>query len=149
MSHSIKALATAFRRAMEVSGVKADIVFRNFPRGSCGDASLLLSEFLRSHGISEIEYVVGWASQDSGSRRSHAWLELEGLIVDITADQFSNRPAPPVFITRSRTWHAHFSEDDRHPASISAYDPATRGRLLALYADVMAHIPASLGGGAG
>jgi hypothetical protein len=148
MRPSIETLATAFRRAIEVSTVRADIVFRNFPRGSCGDASLSLSEFLRTHGFAEVDYVVGWA-RESGSRRSHAWLELDGTIVDITADQFIDRSAPSVFITTGRAWHARFSEEDRHPARISDYDPGTQGRLFGLYADVMAHVPSSLGGRAG
>jgi hypothetical protein len=146
MSRSIKGLATAFRRAIERSDVRSDIAFQKFPRGACGDASLLLSEFLRRRGFNEIDYVLGWARRGPLPHGSHAWLELEGTIVDITADQFRARPAPPVLITKNREWHAHFTEEDRHPARIDAYDPAARARLLMLYADVIEQLPKSLGG---
>ncbi|MBP0454054.1 hypothetical protein J5Y04_31605 [Kitasatospora sp. RG8] len=39
----------------------------------------------------------------------HALLEREGLIVDITADQFPDSPGSAVWVTRDRTWHARFA----------------------------------------
>jgi hypothetical protein len=151
MRPSIETLATVFRRAIEESDVSSDIGFKKFPRGACGDASLLLSEFLRRHGFQDIDYVSGWARKDSLPQGAHAWLELDGMIVDITADQFPARPAPPVLVTTDRGWHTHFldRDHDRHPARIDDYDPATGARLLALFAEVLQHVPESLRRGAG
>ena len=36
---------------------------------------------------------------------THAWLELDGLVIDITADQFDQEP---VVVTRRSTWHRGF-----------------------------------------
>jgi hypothetical protein len=35
---------------------------------------------------------------------THAWVERDGLIIDITADQFVD-VAEPVLLTTDRTWH--------------------------------------------
>lgn len=145
MTPSIEVLAVAFRRAIEVSEVRSDIAFSTFPRGGCGDASLLLSKFLRFHGFDHIDYVLGWA-RGGEPQGSHAWLEIDGTIVDIAADQFESRPAPPVLITTDRKWHAHFQEAERHSAKIDDYDPVTQGRLLTLYRLVLEHVPGELGG---
>src|SRR5690349_9290542 len=112
MSKALRLLATAFRQAIEVSDLRTDIAFREFPRGACGDASLLLSEFLRRHGFDDIDYVVGLV-RNGPEHQSHAWLEIGATIIDITADQFASRPGPPVLVTRERTWHAHFIEEER------------------------------------
>ena len=60
--------------------------FRKFPLGTCGAISDILAEHLYKQGIQEIEYVSGVSDQHR--QNSHAWLEIAGYIIDITADQF-------------------------------------------------------------
>ena len=139
-------MAVVFRRAIEASDLAHDIGFSQFPKGACGDAALLLARFLRAHGVDQIEYVLGWSLEGREARRSHAWLEIGGLTVDITADQFSSRPAPPVLVTFDRKWHLYFVEQERHTAELDAYDPVTRTRLLDLYRRVLRNIPTELRG---
>ena len=146
MHRSIEELALSFRRACERVQLEQHDPFSHFPRGACGDASLLLSKFLRKHGFEEITYVCGVASEEDDIR-SHAWLEIEGLLVDVTADQFPNHPGPPVLVTRDRSWHAHFRETDRFRADVDAYDAITRARFSSIYRDVVQHVPAELRGG--
>ena len=43
-------------------------------------------------------------------RTSDAWQEYDGLIVDITSDQFGRLP---VLLTRNRYWHNEFDDVDR------------------------------------
>jgi hypothetical protein len=142
-SQTLKTLAKVFRRAIEVSELKYE-GFRHFPRGSCGDASLLLSQFLQDHGFDQVEYVDGWAPEDGAPPHgSHGWLEVSGTIVDITGDQFETRPAPPVVVTTDRTWHSHFIEQKRCPARL---DAAPFGTLVVLYPRVLDRIPVARGG---
>ena len=90
-----------------------------FPKGSCGDASLLLGEFLYSHGEGDWIYV---AANRSGDGHTHAWIEKDGLLVDITADQFDDGQ-PPVLVTRDKSWHKQFDHDlIMQPARVTIYD---------------------------
>jgi hypothetical protein len=137
-------LATAFRQAMEHSDLKSEEGFRDFPRGASCDASLLLSEFLRRHGFAQIDYVEGCARSGPQPHGSHAWLEIGGTIVDITADQFPRRPAAPVIVTTDGSWHAHFTEENRSEARLDRLDPSTCSRLRRLYGLVAEALPAEL-----
>jgi hypothetical protein len=80
--------------------------FRGFPRGSCHPASLVLGRYLHLAFGVEPQVVraerifpepQGWAT--------HAWLETDGLVIDITADQFGQEP---VVVTRRSRWHQGF-----------------------------------------
>ncbi len=84
--------------------------FRKFPLGTCGAISDILAEYLYKQGIQEIEYVSGKHRQNS-----HAWLEIAGYIIDITADQFPDCNEP-VIVTDDHTWHHRFKESMRRPA---------------------------------
>jgi hypothetical protein len=53
-------------------------ITREFPNGCCYDTCLLLGRFLRENGVRKISCVV---------TNSHAWLLVQGFIVDITGDQ--------------------------------------------------------------
>ncbi len=100
----IRRLAREFRDAITRSPRDDLPTLCSFPRGSCGDASKLLGEYLHEQGQGVWDYVGG--ERDSNTH-SHAWLEKDGLIVDITADQFDDIDEP-VVVTRDRIWHQQF-----------------------------------------
>ncbi len=56
-----------------------------FPRGVCGTASDVLAEYLYDLGYSNIQYVYGMVGETDCS---HAWIEICGVAVDVTSDQF-------------------------------------------------------------
>lgn len=85
--------------------------FRQFPAGTCGDISDILAEYLYKKGFNDIEYVSGSAD----NHQSHAWLEVAGYIVDITADQFPDCD-DPVIVTNDYSWHQRFEESTRQAA---------------------------------
>lgn len=99
------------------------ITLHDFPEGSCGDTSLLLGEYLYRVGCGCFEYVTGFRNE-----QSHAWIEANGLIVDITSDQFPERDEK-VLVTTDKSWHNQFVEDDRNPARIEIYDTYTQRML--------------------
>lgn len=83
-------LATSFRLAVEMVVQTDDVPMhiQGFPRGCCGIISELMGDYLNTVGLGEFFYVCGM--KDGAS---HAWLEVDGLIVDITGDQFPDRPS--------------------------------------------------------
>ena len=82
----------------------ADLVqFPQFPRGACGDTCLLLARWLEQNGFGHWDIVSGWRNG-----WSHAWLQRDGLIIDVTADQFPDGQSP-VVITDDATWHNLFN----------------------------------------
>jgi hypothetical protein len=67
------------------------ITLQSFPHGACGDASLLLGEFLAAHGYTRCAYVSGALTHDRHFQ-SHAWLDVDGIIVD--RDYALDKPMP-------------------------------------------------------
>ena len=67
----------------------------------------------------------------------HAWLELDGVIIDITADGFDPNAAE-VIVEENSKWHEKFEILDEHPAGIHVYqeDHIIRN-LLAAYHEII------------
>lgn len=92
---------------------------KRFPNAACGDVTLLLGTALNDVVGIQFDYVAGRLGT-SIKTISHAWLEFENLIVDITADQFAEIDSP-VLITESGSWHKRFDGKPLHIANISVY----------------------------
>ena len=108
---AVRAAATSFRTALEQGGLRL-ISLAQFPHGSCGDTCELLGQFLFDSGLGQWIYCSG---QRDEPFQTHAWLERDGLILDITADQFGDIHEP-VLLTRDHGWHAKYSRiPDRWP----------------------------------
>ena len=94
----VRSLANDFRKAID-RALEADklhsTVIASFPSGCCGYTSDLLQRYLSDKGIAT-RYVSGtYRDFSTNDSQSHAWLELtDGTIVDITGDQFCNKPHP-------------------------------------------------------
>lgn len=92
---------------------------RDFPHGCCGAISELLGEHLNSLDIGEFYYICGDKDDDS-----HAWLEVYGLVVDITADQFEGRSA--VYVGVKDAWYAEWEKETGHLAMHEPSSPYYR-----------------------
>lgn len=92
-----------FRKALEASAADLGDAFALFPRGCCGNASILLANYLREQRLGLFELVSGCRDEVS-----HAWLEGGGMIVDVTIDQFHDAP-PGSFVLQNFEWHEQFS----------------------------------------
>lgn len=111
--------------------------FERFPRGACGDASELLGQYLSDCGLGDWTYVMAFASRPE--TMSHGWVEQDGVIADITADQFAmadgfGTPAP-VIVTRDRSWHdLHFrSQTKSRQAGLDWWSGPTHEEVAELY----------------
>lgn len=143
----IELLSAEFRRAIEkakASGEFKQAPFNNFPHACCGDASLLLAEYLLENDIDA--YCVGGTFYDRSPEGlwSHSWVVVNGLIVvDITADQFRAalpplRNSTAVYCGPEDAFHNLFKYDwGPMQERICHFDEPARSRLSELYSTIM------------
>lgn len=102
----IKADVNRFRACLDELHDTLEHTFLAFPKGCCGAASELLAAFLKDRGYGKCAYISGWSENcDEGS---HAWLELDGFIIDVTIDQFSHE-APKPMVSSDWSFHEKFN----------------------------------------
>ncbi len=124
--------ATAFRKALE-DIPERPLGLREFPNGSCGDTVILLGAYLIDQGYPAFDYILGERGDHmDGSWTSHAWLERDQVIVDITGDQFSDR-VEKVFVGQGSAWHILFSGEKQNVADFRNYDENTVASLGPFY----------------
>jgi hypothetical protein len=132
----LRALALELRHAI-IECPDVDLLsLERFPVGSCGDTSVLLGQYLHDNDQGVWTYVSAW---DGGS--SHAWIEKNGLRVDLTADQFDG-VHEPVIIASGGGWHDRFTVDAAasHGALIDVREDFARRDLLRAYQRLTAFI---------
>ena len=133
----IRDSAALFRQAIEqvnISEFSMSPWFKRFPRACCGDASNLLAKYLMvQHGI-ETTYVCGWHEG-----QSHAWLEYNSLIIDITADQFEE-VSENALVTTDKTFHSRFLNQRHSDSDFNNFNPASVVRFTAIYNNIIMKI---------
>src|SRR6185369_13279411 len=103
------------------------VTLQDFPHGACSDASLLLAKYLQVKKCGLSLYVLG-----ERHGRRHAWLQLQELIIDITADQFDDQDAG-VIVTGDSSWHSSFNGKIHNVADFCLYDRHTVFQLTRAY----------------
>lgn len=112
----INKLVVNFRNAIEnakANGAKGEF-FRKFPIGQCGATCDLLAQYLIDNGYKDIVYVNGTYYGDTPfDSQSHTWLEVNGLVIDITRDQFKFQDYPlkcdtPVYVGPMTAYYQQF-----------------------------------------
>lgn len=133
-SIKIEQLALRLRRAIEsLPRTELPSCMAFFPKGACGDASLVLGAYLADNGLTSFQHICGErGSHEQNTWTSHAWLARGDLIVDITADQFPDAPGD-VIVSTSSVWHASFSTDAPTPADFREYSGFSIHELHSLY----------------
>ena len=133
-------LASQFRTTIEkCEKARLPEGMKDFPDGACSDASLLLAKFLEQRGLGLFDLQGG---ERGGS--THAWLQRDDLVVDITADQFPDMELP-VIAQHNSSWHDTFSGKPQHIADFELYkdDPAAAAMLRGCYHFLLEQLPAS------
>ncbi|MBQ6483288.1 MAG: hypothetical protein IJI45_19460 [Anaerolineaceae bacterium] len=133
-------LATQFRKAIE-NTPNLDIPLDQFPKGACGTTCDLLAEWLWEHGI-ESSYYCG---KRSNGGYTHAWLEVEGFIIDITGDQFPEFPKA-VYVGPLTPFHVQFCLPQVERDMINGfhcYDDRTISRLEREYKKIINNVSLS------
>lgn len=110
----LRRFATQVREAIEANP-ESIARFRpaTFPVGACDGTCHLVAPFLKELGFAPLEIVIGRLKGDHGN---HAWLDVEGTYVDLTADQYSNSPGKVV--VESLDWFNQFDVIDRWSAEM-------------------------------
>ena len=88
----------------------------SFPSGCCGNASELSERFLISKGFVAVKLIANkWRHG-----QSHVWLEYEGYIIDIAADQFPEQKGNPIIVVEKHksNFHSEFISDMSVSANI-------------------------------
>jgi len=105
-------LASAARAGLETMTAKErGLEFGSFPHGTCGPVSELMGRIVLERTGHEGIYVCGDGHPALKPQQSHAWLEVEGFIVDLTHDQFEGTGLSG-WVHETSAWHAKF---DREP----------------------------------
>ncbi|WP_411755101.1 hypothetical protein [Serratia sp. (in: enterobacteria)] len=125
MKKDLEKIRAGFER-MDKSNLP--VTFRNFSRGSCGDTCEVLAELLKELGYGCFLYVAG--QRDNGY--SHAWLEQDGLVIDITADQF-DEVSVPVYMGPINSWYQDFAVQQKHEAGYNRLDVRSKARLSGVH----------------
>lgn len=88
--------------------------FSPFPHGWCGCVSRVLGAFLVEENPGErFDYVCG---RRNGT---HAWIEHNGIVLDITADQFEDCNEPIIVRPyKESVFHQTFEIEYRHPCQV-------------------------------
>lgn len=101
---------TAFRGAIQDAQAANDdglMYMMRFPSNCCDHASKFLFLWLFDLGHRNFT----WVTAKVGDA-SHVWLELGGIIIDITADQFPG-VTTKVVVDRSSKWHSGLEDVKR------------------------------------
>ena len=113
---TLEELVMEFRRAIQSlvdEGFWFGICINDrFPRGACDDSSMLLAAYLTDNGFPGALRISGskgsWAEDDF---ESHAWLQLNGRLIDITGSQFEGYNQPEILIAESDKFLETFTID--------------------------------------
>jgi len=118
--------ARTVRKAIELAVKKGEIIeMKLFPCGCCGFASDILQRFLYEKGIETLS-LSGKIIDSPEKSRSHIWLETkEGIVIDITGDQFKyDTICPfdkPVYVgERNDSFHDKFETDKGYCYSLES-----------------------------
>jgi hypothetical protein len=146
LSEEIRMNAAVFRGTLSESLPLGDDILDGFPKRTCGDVSWLLGEYLYERHLGLWFYC--WGLNDGSS---HAWLEQDGLIVDVTANQFAD-VGDEVIVSRNSSWYEQFTRggnSGRDAARIETLenqgDPTKATRLRGIYDRLFPAIPENEG----
>lgn len=138
--NKIKNAAIDFRQAIEACAPSLGVSFENFPSGSCGDVSPMLGTYLLEQNLGQFQYLLGtYGNHEDNTWSSHGWLQIDDLVVDITADQFSEI-LDKVIVKHKSAWHKKLKGHIQNVGDYRAYDIQTVSNLDRVYKRIVAFI---------
>ena len=137
-------LAADFRTAIELSiAEKATPHLPYFPDGACRLVSSLFALHLSRQGFSSIRFREALLPGPNAVR--HAWLVVDGAIVDLTADPLGQ---PPVIVAATSSFHdalgAPTDQDALEVLATQSPDAASRNERF--LAQIEARLPSAARG---
>lgn len=107
----VKTEAHRFRRALDNALAAGEFAehpaLMTFPTGTCGIVSALLCRYLRDRGLGDWQNVSAVRrSPTTGEwQRTHAWIQRDHIIIDMTADQFVGEGRSSVWVGEADAWY--------------------------------------------
>jgi hypothetical protein len=131
-------MAMHFRKAIELIPPEArPIGMQSFPNGACSDTALLFGAFLADRAVPGFKYICGErGSMTDNTWTSHAWLQRDDLVIDLTADQFSDAPAS-VIASNPSPWHLQFDTEPGQESDFRKWSGNGADLLHPMYAKVL------------
>ena len=110
-------IAKKFRQAIEKTdfsvdkvGLEANLRMKKFPVESCTHICSILGAYLTSeYKLQPLLEVHAHIDDEKGLFAFHRWLEHDGIIIDITADQFAMIKTP-VIVSRDSSFHKQYAK---------------------------------------
>ena len=110
-------IASMFRSALEETdfskanvGTEGHLRMTSFPAGTCNEATTLLGLFLTAeYRIESLDKLTAQIEEGNKWHGWHHWLNHDGVIIDISADQFS-MVTDPVIVTRNSPFHEKYAK---------------------------------------
>lgn len=148
---NLQDLILNFRRTMEHLNPSdfegTSLSASEFPSACCDDSSQILAAYLSDNGFPGAILIRGKSGGKNGELQSHVWLDLDGLKVDITADQFNEKgyDHPSAIIAKENEFLESFEAESNGIADfriqLKKYsDPGLESDFEACYRVVMAHL---------
>lgn len=110
--------------------------FPPFPHGWCGCVSRVLGAWLKYNFPDDVfYYTCGYYNNGS-----HAWIEYNGIILDITADQF-DRCSEPIIVkaVETSTFHKDYVIENTHPCNINDVNYFEEGTIFRRVKEIAAY----------
>jgi hypothetical protein len=93
---------------------------KRFPCGSCCETGSLLAQYLYDKNYGDFLLVIG-----SKNGISHAWLEKDDLIIDITIGQFEQFKDIKIYIGPETDWYREFCPEEKYVAKLENWEFTT------------------------
>lgn len=104
---------------------------------------MLLGAYLADQGVHGFAYASGARGEHAdGTWHTHAWLQQGKLVIDITADQFSDMPHAIIVAAHSK-WHEQFRADPDQDADFRAWSGMGVDPLHSMYEKILRAIELS------
>lgn len=108
------------RSVFEKHSARYGSLFETFPKGTCGNVSDLLGIWLSQQNAVGIQCVSG-SRFTKGALQTHAWLEVDDTVIDITSDQFQDGLGPVYFGERCQFYES-FKSQQKIPLPHTYFD---------------------------
>lgn len=136
----VEHFARTFRAAIDSAGlVPWQDMGIDFPHGACGHVAELLGKYLKDKLEVYADYVCQTAYENIGGwHGGHAWLEWNGLTIDISGDQFG---WASTIVTREPIFHGLGGNTVRHRVCLEHQRDWWIENCGSLWLAIIAHLP--------
>lgn len=79
-------------------------LLKDFPFGCCRNSSIIIGQILKDYGAENVHVC---RKEIDDMYASHAWIEFDNWIIDITADQFGTEFSPVLVLSQESPYWFH------------------------------------------